>query len=175
RYLLGSVPSPAFLSGNFSSLSTTIKDPLTGQPFAGNVIPSSRFSNFAKILAPTVLAPNATGVNNLLVTKPFNDDADTADIRADQVVNSRHNLFERFMYYKGEQVNPTLFSYTNLPQTGRNLAVGETWVISSSFVNETRFGYNYAYHLNAPVSLDARNWVGDIGLRNLAGDVDPSA
>jgi hypothetical protein len=173
RNLFGIVPSAAFLSGNFSSLSTTIIDPLTGRPFAGNVIPSSRFSNFARILAPTVPAPNAAGVNNLLLTRPFNDNADTADVRADQVVNSKHNLFERFMYYKGDQLNPSLFSYTNLPQTGRNLAVGDTWVISSSVVNETRFGYNYAYHLNAPVSLDARNWVGDIGLRNLAGGVDP--
>ena len=77
------------------------------------------------------------------------------------------------MYYKADQVNPTLFSYTNFPQTGRNLAVGDTWVISSSVVNETRFGYNYAYHLNAPISPDGRNWVGDIGLRNLAGGVDP--
>ena len=41
------------------------------------------------------------------------------------------------------------------------------------FVNEIRFGYNYAYHLNSPVSLDGRNWVGDIGLRNLAGGTDP--
>ncbi|HKF67431.1 MAG TPA: hypothetical protein VKB36_12895, partial [Vicinamibacterales bacterium] len=101
------------------------------------------------------------------------DDADTADLRLDQVLSGKHNMFERFMYYKGSQLNPSLFSYTNFPQTGRNLAVGETWVISTTLVNETRFGYNYAYHLNAPISLDSRNWVGDIGLRNLAGSIDP--
>ena len=28
--------------------------------------------------------------------------------------------------------------------------MGHTWVLSSSWVNEIRFGYNYAYHLNAP-------------------------
>src|SRR5262249_59911252 len=54
RTLLGSVPSTAFLSGNFSSLSSSIRDPLTGQPFQGNIIPSDRFSNFAKTLGPTV-------------------------------------------------------------------------------------------------------------------------
>jgi hypothetical protein len=172
RVLLGSVQNPSQLSGNFSALATPIKDPLTGQPFPGNIIPVSRFSNFAKLLAPTVPTPNTTGANNLRVVKPFNDDADTADVRLDQVLNGKHNMFERFMYYKGSQLNPSLFSYTNFPQTGRNLAVGETWVISSSLVNETRFGYNYAYHLNAPISLDGRNWVGDIGLRNLAGGID---
>src|SRR5215470_1343443 len=173
RVLLGSVQNPAQLVGNFSALATPIKDPLTGQPFPGNIIPASRFSNFAKLLAPTVPAPNASGANNLRLVKAFNDDADTADLRLDQVLSGKHNMFERFMYYKGSQLNPSLFSYTNFPQTGRNLAVGETWVISSALVNETRFGYNYAYHLNAPISLDSRNWVGDIGLRNLAGSSDP--
>jgi carboxypeptidase family protein/TonB-dependent receptor-like protein len=173
RTLLGSVPNPALLAGNFSSLSAAVRDPLTGQPFPGNVIPASRFSTFAKVLGATVPAPNQAGANNYRAIKPFNDDADTMDIRLDQVATSNQNLFERFMYYKGSQLNPSLFSYTDFPQTGRNLAVGDTWVISSAIVNETRVGYNYAYHLNAPISLDGRNWVGDIGLRNLAGATDP--
>jgi Carboxypeptidase regulatory-like domain/TonB-dependent Receptor Plug Domain len=173
RTLLGSVPNPTLLSGDFSSLSTAIKDPLTGQPFQGNIIPSSRFSTFAKTLGPTVPAPNNPGSNNFKAVKPFNDDANTADVRLDQVITKKHNLFERFLYYDGSQLNPSLFSNTDFPQTGKNLAVGETWVISSSIVNETRFGYNYAYHLNAPISLDGRNWVADIGLRNLAGGIDP--
>ena len=45
--------------------------------------------------------------------------------------------------------------------------------MSPTLVNEFRFGYNYAYHLTSPISLDGRNWVGDIGLRNLAGGTDP--
>ena len=54
------------------------------------------------------------------------------------------------MYYKGSQLQPGTFNASDLPQRGRNLAVGHTWVLSSSWVNEFRFGYNYAYHLNAP-------------------------
>jgi carboxypeptidase family protein/TonB-dependent receptor-like protein len=173
RTLLGSVANPAWFTGNFSSVSTPIRDPLTGLPFAGNVIPASRFSNFSKVLGPTVPAPNNPGANNYKAISPFTDDANTVDVRVDQVASSKHNLFERFMNYSGSQVNPSLFSYTNFPQTGRNLAVGDTWVISASVVNETRFGYNYAYHLNAPISMDGRNWVGDIGLQNLAGGTDP--
>jgi hypothetical protein len=173
RTLFGSVPNPAWLTGDFSSVATAIRDPLTGLPFPGNQIPASRFSNFSKVLGPTVLAPNQTGANNLRVIKPFNDDADTMDVRLDQVATAKHNLFERFMYYNGRQTNPSLFSYTDFPQTARNLAVGDTWVVSPSIVNETRVGYNYAYHLNAPISLDGRNWVGDIGLKNLAGGTDP--
>src|SRR5580765_12144 len=171
KTLFAIVPNPQQLAGNFSGLAA-ITDPLTGLPFPGNVIPTSRFSKFASTLAPTIPAPNITGANNYRAVNDFSDDADTATIRADQVLPS-HNLFQRFMYYKGSQLNPSVFSYTNLPQEGRNFAAGDTWVLSPSFVNEIRVGYNYAYHLNSPISLNDRNWVGDIGLRNLAGGTDP--
>jgi hypothetical protein len=173
RTFLASVPSPTLLGGNFSSLSTPILDPTTGQPFPGNVIPASRFSNLARVLTPTIPAPNQAGANNYRTVRDFTDNADTATIRGDQTLSSRHTLFERFLYYTGTQLNPGAFTYTNLPQDGRNLAIGETWVASKSIVNEIRFGYNYAYHLNSPISLDGRNWVGDIGLHNLAGGTDP--
>ena len=172
RTLLASVPSATQLAGNFSGLSTAITDPLTGLPFPGNVIPSSRFSNFAKVLAPTVPVANNPGANNYRTVRDLTDDADTATVRADQTMPN-HNLFQRFMYYRGSQLNPGAFNYTNFPQNGRNLAVGDTWVISPRLVNEIRFGYNYAYHLNSPISLDDRNWVADIGMRNLAGGTDP--
>jgi Carboxypeptidase regulatory-like domain/TonB-dependent Receptor Plug Domain len=172
---LGSVPSQAFLSGNFSALTTPIRDPLTGQPFSGNIVPAERFSNFARILGPTIPAPNTAAANNYTVIRDFIDDADTATVRADQSINNSHSLFQRFMYYKGSQLQPAAFTSTDLPQRGRNLALGHTWVISSSLVNEVRVGYNYAYHLNAPVSPDGRNWTSDLGLRNLAAATFPLA
>ena len=172
---LGSVPSQAFLSGNFSALATPIRDPQTGQPFPGNIIPSNRFSNFARILTPTIPAPNSSGANNYTVIRNFIDDSNTATVRADQTLNDSHSLFQRFMYYKGSQLQPGTFTTTDLPQRGRNLAMGHTWVLSSSWVNEVRFGYNYAYHLNAPISPEGRNWTSDLGLRNLAAATFPLA
>src|SRR5262245_6201651 len=172
---LGSVPSQAFLSGDFSALATPIRDPLTGQQFPGNVIPRQRFSKFANTLTPTIPAPNTPGANNYTVIKDFVDDANTATIRADQTVNDRHSLFQRFMYYNGSQLQPGTFNATDLPQRGRNLAVGHTWVLSSSLVNEFRFGYNYAYHLNAPISPEGRNWTEELGLKNLSAATFPLA
>ena len=82
KTLFAAVPSATQLAGNFSGLSTAITDPLTGLPFPGNVIPSGRFSNFAKILAPTVPAANNAGANNYRTVRDLTDDADTATIRA---------------------------------------------------------------------------------------------
>jgi hypothetical protein len=87
------------------------------------VIPSSRFSNFARTLGPTVPAPNNAAANNYRAVQDFSDDADTATIRGDQVLPG-HNLFQRFMYYKGSQLNPSVFSYSNLPQEGTELRRG---------------------------------------------------
>ena len=53
--------------------------------------------------------------------------------------------------------------------------MGHTWVLSSAWVNEFRFGYNYAYHLNAPISPEGRNWTSDLGLQNLAAATFPLA
>jgi hypothetical protein len=172
---LGSVPSPAFLSGDFSALATPIRDPLTGQPFPGNRIPAERFSRLARTLTPTIPAPNTVGANNYTVIRDFIDDADTATVRADQTLGNSHSLFQRFMYAKGSQLQPGTFNETNFPQRGRNLAVGHTWVMSSTWVNELRFGYNYAYHLNAPISPEGRNWTEDLGLRNLSAANFPLA
>jgi hypothetical protein len=170
---LANVPSPTFLNGDFSSLTTPVIDPLTGQPFPGNVIPSSRFSKFAQILAPTIPAPNISGSNNYRTTVTSQDTTNTNTLRLDDVLSSTHTLFGRYMDFSGTQRIPGAFANTDYPQTGRNLAIGETWVPSSAWVNEFRFGYNYALHRLAPVNESGRNWVGDIGIRNVAGGTDP--
>jgi hypothetical protein len=170
---LASVPNPAFLTGDFSSLSTQIIDPKTGQQFPGNVIPAARFSNFAKVLTPTIPQPNNAASNNYRAVRNFLDDADTATGRADYLMNDKHTLFGRYMWYEGSQTQPGAFNLTTYPQKGRNLAIGETWVISPAWVNEIRIGYNYAYHLITPINTGDRNWVSDIGLKNLAGGSDP--
>jgi Carboxypeptidase regulatory-like domain/TonB-dependent Receptor Plug Domain/TonB dependent receptor len=172
---LGSVPSQAFLSGDFSALATPVRDPLTGQPFPGNMVPRARFSKFANTLTPTIPSPNTAGANNYTVIRNFVDDANTATVRSDQTLSNNHSLFQRFMYYKGSQLQPAAFTSTDLPQRGRNLAIGHTWVLSPSLVNEFRFGYNYAYHLNAPISPDGRNWTADLGLQNLSAATFPLA
>ena len=46
RIFNSNLPTLAFKSGNFSSLlpGTVVRDPLTGQPFGGNIIPTARIS-----------------------------------------------------------------------------------------------------------------------------------
>ena len=140
------LPNPAFLTGDFSSVSNAILDPLTGLPFAGNRIPQSRITPFAALQLSAIPAPNTTGANNYRVVRDFTDNTDTVTARVDHVLNAAHTSFARYIWYDSQQSLPNAITDTGQPQTGKNLAVGHTWVISASTVNETRFGYNFSFH-----------------------------
>lgn len=67
---IGTVPTPAMKAGDFSNFRDAngnvipIYDPLTGQPFSGNIIPQSRFSSIAKSILPLIPDPNRPGLNS---------------------------------------------------------------------------------------------------------------
>src|ERR1017187_6042650 len=54
-------PTAAQLGGDLSTMSTIAVDPLTGQPFPGNIIDPTRIGNFAKQAAQYFVAPSGTG------------------------------------------------------------------------------------------------------------------
>jgi hypothetical protein len=168
------VPSPSWLQGDFSGVAAPILDPLTGLPFPGNQIPQSRISQFAAAQLDAIPTAN-TNVpgGNYRAVHNFTDDTDTFTIRLDHVLSSNHNLFGRYIWYDSLQVIPGAITDTGRPQTGRNLALGHTWVISPQLVNEFRVGYNYAFHSGDALFGDedprSRNWVADTGLQNLYG------
>jgi hypothetical protein len=66
---IGTVPTQAMKNGDFSGFVDStgtqipIYDPQTGQPFPGNVIPSTRFSALATSLLPSIPNPDRAGIN----------------------------------------------------------------------------------------------------------------
>jgi hypothetical protein len=170
------LPNPAWLTGDFSSVSTAILDPMTAQPFSGNRIPQSRITPFAALQLSAVPTPNTTGANNYRVVRNFTDDTNTLAARVDHALSTNHTSFGRYIWYDSQQSIPNAITDTGQPQTGRNLAVGHTWVLSPNTVNETRFGYNFSFHgQNSRLAGEdylARNWVADVGLHNLYGSAN---
>src|SRR5207253_1278564 len=78
--------------------------------------------------------------------------------------------------YDSQQVLPAATTLGARPQKGKNLAAGHTWVISPKVVNETRFGYNYAYHTQFNFLPDqpdytAENYAALAGLKNIQGAI----
>ncbi len=67
---IGTVPTVAMKNGDFSNFVNSsgavipIYDPLSGQPFPGNIIPQSRFSALARSILPSIPDPNTAGINS---------------------------------------------------------------------------------------------------------------
>jgi Carboxypeptidase regulatory-like domain/TonB-dependent Receptor Plug Domain len=97
------VPSPAFKNGDFSSLSTPIIDPTTGNPFPGNQIPSDRISPIATYFQPFVPVSNAPG-NQFVANTPQPTDQKQFSVRVDKQ-GSATNVMGRYVFGTSDQQN----------------------------------------------------------------------
>jgi hypothetical protein len=150
------VPTPDQLAGRFTS---TIIDPLTGQPFPNNVVPQNRWSRLAQLATKKYWpAPNFTGTGgnyNRVRNLPLEQDQYT--IRGDQELGRWGSLMGR--YTNSDYSNITLgsvneFGDNNFAQKTRNWQVSHTLPISASLVNVFRVGYVKATALQFGVAAD---------------------
>jgi hypothetical protein len=145
------VPLEAWRAGDFSRLTTVVRDPATGQPFPGNRIPADRINNVAKKIQDRFYPLPNFGDPNVLVSQNYRenkirprDPSTYITVRGDHRISSRDSLFGRFTFqrlynrpYEG-----------NLPTIGRrfqrrdNRAVTASWThtFSPTLLNEFRYG-----------------------------------
>ncbi len=132
---------------------------------------------FAQVLQPSFPVPNCTscGANDYSITAIEPNDYDQGVARADQTLSSKHSLFERYVYYTASEIVPSVQTGVLYPQLGHNVSIGDTYLISSSMVNEVRLGYNRAYGFTGEINpVPGKNWVGLAGLTNISGGVEPA-
>jgi Carboxypeptidase regulatory-like domain len=147
-----SVAPEAWRRGDLSSVTATIKDPVTGAVFAGNQIPTSRISPIAAaLLNNTNLYPlpnrTVTGVTGNYVGETLTTNrANQGDFRTDWNTSTKDKVFGRFSFAEyqaktSERAMPLLLgSQTDAPF--RNVAVNWNRVMSQSLVNEVLVGFN---------------------------------
>jgi hypothetical protein len=92
------VPEMAYRTGDFSTLGTVIRDPATGEPFPGNIIPANRIDTFAKNYTAVYPAPNFRDSlgNNYTVLQPRSFNLPQQNYRIDHHFNERHRIFGRY-------------------------------------------------------------------------------
>ncbi len=140
-----SVPTALMRQGNFSEVSTPIRNPRTGQPYPGNIIPQSDLSPIALSLLQYYPAPNGPGTAaNLNATQSNLTDNDQVLFRIDQVlsnsarVNVRYNWDDSYISNFGA-VPSTGFAQ---PRVNKNTLVGYTHTITPTLHNDFRVGYH---------------------------------
>ncbi|HZP02276.1 MAG TPA: TonB-dependent receptor [Terriglobia bacterium] len=179
---VGFVPTTAMLQGDFSALSTPIYDPATynpatgtKQPFAGNIIPPDRISDFAKKYSQFIPAPNTpplaefAGADLLGATRSTLDD-NKFDVKVDYVRSARNRFFGRFSFLDSTQVNTSLFpgNGNQSPLTSRNGILGWTYLLGSNLVNDARVGLDRVFlSTGTPTNAGGPDWPTLLGLQNL--------
>ncbi|MGH9370432.1 MAG: TonB-dependent receptor domain-containing protein [Vicinamibacterales bacterium] len=99
------VVQPAMLEGDFSGLARAIRDPLTGQPFPGNVIPADRISNASTFFFPYLLTPNSSD-GSFRAVAPVTDDTYQYTARVDHQFTNNQRVYGRWVMNKNTNDSP---------------------------------------------------------------------
>lgn len=135
-------PTAAQRGGDFSSTTSPIVDPDTGQPFPGNRIPTNRLSPFAlNILEDYIPLPNAGAEVNKLATRPT--DGNQFTVKVDHRFRNADTFGLRFYRSKTEALSTGNIEALWAPR--RNLIQGttlsNTHVFRNNLLSEARVSY----------------------------------
>ncbi len=176
------VPTLKMRQGDFSELLTLarpiqIRDPLSGQLFAGNIIPRARLYSgsvaWQDRFTPTPnFGPLDSFSSNFRNSFENLRPSNRLDTRVDSYVSPNHTMWGRFSYFWNFPAGLDIvdaggqprFSYAR--RSGTQFAFSESWTISPQLINELKLGYSQN-HNNNHGSLDARELVDLLGIQGL--------
>jgi hypothetical protein len=158
---VASVAPAEWRAGNLSNVTTPIRDPLTGQPFPGNIIPANRISPVARaLLADTAKYPLPNrGATSGLVTGNYvgsslsETSAPQGDVRIDYNPSNNDRFFGRISIAEFTQ-ETTETAFTLIPggrteAPFRNYAFNWNHIFGSTLVNEALVGHNKINNISA--------------------------
>ena len=168
--ILRIVPTTAQRNGDFSGR-RIINDPVTGQPFPGNVIPPSRINPISKSIQDRYIpVPNfSQGANNFFAAQSIATDIDMWTVKFDHRFSDKDNISGRWFISRQGDLTP--FG-SGLPGLGRianrkkdSGNITHTHLFSANHVLEARFGFDDSSQFLAMENSDNPTTV---GLRPLA-------
>ncbi len=155
---LSTVPSVKLRAGDFSELTRTIYDPLTGKAFTGNIIPAGQYDPVAKAIVDQLYPlPNVAGtkaangqtINNYLNNPVLARTDDQFDTKIDHYLSANNHLFGRYSFERTLRFLPATLPHGDAGTTfgagsglirAQSLALNDTYTISPRWLNEFRFG-----------------------------------
>ena len=172
--------------GNFSELDSQLYNPYAldahgnREKFAGNIIPTSLFSNVSRAVLSSKYYPapiNGNLLNNQLNTSQSYINGDQGDIKVDWNLSDRDHIFGR--YSRSNVDSPTTNSqpldynsYGNYPI--HNGVLDYTKTISPSIVNDLRVGVNYTVGSFGTSVGNLGNLPQQFGISGTISDILPS-
>ena len=170
-----SVPTALMRQGNFSEVSTAIKNPFTGQTFAGNIIPQSMLSPVSlKVLQYYPAATTPGTASNLATTASNQDNIDQFLGRVDQNVGNKIRLYVRYNWH--DSLNTSIGAIPALgvtqPRVNKNTLVTYTHTLKPRLFNDFRLGYHRLdFNTLNPFSVNDEQGAGTaLGIPGFDGD-----
>ncbi len=127
------IPTAAEMSGNFSALTAQLKDPVTGAPYAGNIVTRAA-SPLSQAVYKTYLAGlNANSAGQVTLSPNNNIDSTQYLVKIDHELTKSNHLSGRYFYnqdnFQRSFTAPTGFYAANLFRN-QSLEISETQTFS---------------------------------------------
>jgi hypothetical protein len=173
-----SVPTALMRQGNFSEVTTPVRDPRTGQQFPGNIIPQNRISPVAQRLLDYWPAPTRAGLaNNVQAQSVASDNVDQFLGRVDQNLGNKIRLSLRYNWHDSYSVNPfnsaLPFTAVTQPRVNKNWLLGYTHTLTPNLFNDFRIGYHrVAFDTLNQMEVEGKTDAGaSLGIPGFDGDL----
>src|SRR5262245_29576640 len=173
-----SVPTAKMRQGDFSEISTPIRNPFTKEVYPGNIIPASQLSATSLKLLQYYPVSNGTGTsNNFQGPSPADDNVDQVLTRVDQNVGNKIRLNVRYNWHDsfGSNVFNAAIPATAVtqPRVNNNWLVGYTHTLKPNLLNDFKIGYHRVnFDTLNPFAVDGPADAGSsLGIPGFDGDV----
>lgn len=162
------VPQSAMLEGDFSGLGKPILDPLTGQPFAGNIIPANRISGASRFFYPYLLQPNDPD-GRFHAVAPVTDDTYQYTARIDHQLTSGRRIYGRWVMNRNTNDSPGYSpeSRSNNETTQHNIGLNYTDALSRSLLLTISGGYLRSDNRFTSPLVGSENLVAEAGIQGI--------
>ncbi len=176
-----SVPTVAQRGGDFSALSTTIYDPAstvgsTRTPFAGNKIPTSRFSSVSSKYVSYIPNPATSTLQNNIThfdTSAYHNYIWT--IKGDHQFNAAHRVSAFYQYYDDSTEAVSTFdgplgSGITSPNKPVQFRANHDWIIRPTMLLHTMVSYSSTR--STWTTPQQKGFMSKLGMPNQGGDSD---
>jgi len=161
------VPTMDERAGNFSqafnaltNASATIYDPLSGAPFAGNVIPQYRLNSAALDLLNFYPQPNFPGSSRYNYQAPIVSISNRTNInsRIIETINTKNQVAGNFAWQGSNSSTPNLFGFTDTSKmTGINTNALWIYHFTTKLIGTLRYGFSRSATTLTPFFANSEN------------------
>ncbi len=169
---VSSLPTAAERGGDFSSIPSTIDDPLSGAPFVGNVIPTSRISPIAQGLLQYFPLPTyGSGVQNYRLVNSIPNNTGNYGIRLNAPLSAKDRLTFNVQTQGRDSESEQLFGFHDTSTgTGLSASVGWSHSFAPRFNNSATVSLSRNINKAAPYFAYTQNVAAALGITGTAQD-----